>query len=433
MAVATAAPPRSRSRASANGAKAKVKVTPEDFLRVAQFLDTKVLVERSVEIRVLNLALLAGVNAHLNGAPGVAKSLGLNEYAKCILGARYFKKPLNEDLSPSRVLGEWDYPHFMRGDTPELERKTVGYAPEAEIIFLDEVFRANGLMLDALLPLANVGEREFEHNGGMAKAPTMLMVSAANFTPDPDNTRAQAYLDRVTVMLWVDRVKASDSFKEILRRAQAVREHQSAGTWEQERETIHVEQVAEAQRQVRAVQHTAEYLDAMWELREGAAREGLPVSDRRWVELDQFAHANAWLAGRDFLIAEDVVVMEWGMAREKSHIAEAHKLVLPYHGRYEQAAVTCRAEAAPHIAKWEEIRAGVEAVPATERLDPSLLRQALGVSHAIDEVKQAVDKVLDEAEREQRDAAKLRDLTNELLAIQRWAYKNSIRSTDPDA
>jgi hypothetical protein len=83
------------------------------------------------------------------------------------------------------------------------------------------------------------------------------------------------------------------------------------------------------------VQHTTEYLDAMWELREGAEREGLPVSDRRWVELDQFAHANAWLAGRDHLIAEDVAVMEFGMAREKSHMPIAHKLVLPYHGRYE--------------------------------------------------------------------------------------------------
>jgi MoxR-like ATPase len=217
MTVAEAPPRAARKR------PAKVKVAPEDFLRVAQFLNTKVLVERPVEIRVMNLALIAGINAHLNGSPGVAKSLGLDEYAKCIVGATYFKKPLNEDLSPSRVLGEWDYPRFMRGDTSELERKIAGYAPTADIIFVDEVFRANGLMLDALLPLANVGEREFEHNGGMAKAPVKLMVSAANFNPDPDNVRAQAYLDRVTVMLWVERVKASDSFKEILRRAQARR------------------------------------------------------------------------------------------------------------------------------------------------------------------------------------------------------------------
>jgi MoxR-like ATPase len=427
MTVAEAPPRAARKR------PAKVKVAPEDFLRVAQFLNTKVLVERPVEIRVMNLALIAGINAHLNGSPGVAKSLGLDEYAKCIVGATYFKKPLNEDLSPSRVLGEWDYPRFMRGDTSELERKIAGYAPTADIIFVDEVFRANGLMLDALLPLANVGEREFEHNGGMAKAPVKLMVSAANFNPDPDNVRAQAYLDRVTVMLWVERVKASDSFKEILRRAQARREHTAAGTWGDERETITIEQVVQAQREAVAVQHTTEYLDAMWELREGAEREGLPVSDRRWVELDQFAHANAWLAGRDHLIAEDVAVMEFGMAREKSQVPIAHKLVLKYHGRYEAAAAEKRNEAAAHIAKWEEIRAGVEAVPATEKLDPSLLRQALGVSHAIDEVKESVDAVLAEADREKRDAANLRDLSNELLAIQRWAYKNSIRTLDPDA
>jgi hypothetical protein len=40
MAVAEAPPRAARKR------PAKVKVAPEDFLRVAQFLDTKVLVER---------------------------------------------------------------------------------------------------------------------------------------------------------------------------------------------------------------------------------------------------------------------------------------------------------------------------------------------------------------------------------------------------
>src|SRR4051794_17062984 len=110
-----ARPTRARKAATpgANG-RSRVKVTPEDFLRVIGFLDTRVLVERSLELRIINLAALAGVNVHMQGPPGVAKSLGLREYAKSIAGARYFEKPLNANLPADAVIGAYDMALFAR-------------------------------------------------------------------------------------------------------------------------------------------------------------------------------------------------------------------------------------------------------------------------------------------------------------------------------
>lgn len=413
----TDAPPRPRRRTAA----AKVKVTPDDFVRVARFLDTQVLVERALELRMVSLATLAGVNLHLLGGAGIAKSLALREWAKCITDARYFEKPLNPTLTPDAVIGGYDMPRYAK--TGEFVRKVDGYAPTAHIIFLDEWFRANGAMLDALLPLANTEERQAEHNGGMMKCPTVVLVSASNTLPDPDNVQSVALVDRITLMLEVKDVKADESFKEVFRRHHERRQADRAGVTM--RETMTLEQVLDAQRQVDAVTLSPEFLDAAAGLRRRVKDEGLAVSPRRWMELGRVARANAWMAGRDYLVAEDLAVTEHGMWRDPAHAPLAHGLCLPFHGRYEREATTKRIEAEKAFAEIAGIRATVEGTPSSERLAEDVLRIGMAATRAIDHLKSEVDELLVEADKEKRDAASLRDLANELLTAQVWLFENS--------
>src|SRR4029077_7116710 len=97
------------------------------------------------------------------------------------------------------------------------------YMPNAHVAFLDELPRANGPVLDAVLPMMNTQERLAEHNGGMRVTPLQCVVTASNTWFDPENTQAQALSDRVTVMLKVEDVRSNDSFKELLRRDHARR------------------------------------------------------------------------------------------------------------------------------------------------------------------------------------------------------------------
>jgi MoxR-like ATPase len=414
--LSTEAPPRPKKGAAA------VTVEPADFERVRRYLTTQILVERDLEMRIITLGLLAGTNIHQLGPPGVAKSLGLREFARCIAGGRYFEKLLHSNLPADAVMGGYDMPLFAK--TGEFTRNIEHHAPNSHVVFLDELFRANGPLLDAILPLANSEERRAEHNGGMIECPTLVFVSASNHMPDPDNEQAQALVDRITLMQYVEDVRADDSFKEIFRRHhdRRVREH----THTVERETITLEQCQLAQEQVMNVRLTPEFLDAAAELRRDCKNEALLVSPRRWMELGRVCRANAWLAGRDHLIPEDLAVVEHGLWRDIDDRPTAHKVVLKYHGRFEREATQKRQESQKALAAVEQIRPQVEGTPPNEELDPDVLTKAISASRQIDAVKGRVEKLLEEADREKQNAATLRDLDNELVAIQMWFKKNGL-------
>ena len=50
------------------------------------------------------------------------------------------------------------------------ERHTAGFLPEASIAFIDEVFKANSAILNALLTLLN--ERQFDNGAGRQNCPS---------------------------------------------------------------------------------------------------------------------------------------------------------------------------------------------------------------------------------------------------------------------
>jgi MoxR-like ATPase len=416
MAATTNARPRAASA---------VTVSPQDFVNVKTFLTEQVLIERTVEARMMELAAVSGTNIHLLGPPGTAKSLGLREYSKCMIGSAYFEKAMNAGMPADAIIGAYDMAKFAKSG--EFTRNVDGHLPTADVGFIDEMFRANGPAQDALLPMANSEERQFEFNGGMHRSGLLLFASASNHMPDADNEQAQALVDRITLVLHVDRLKSKDSFKELIRRHHARTIANLEGTWEQDRVTITVEQVREAQRQCKYVDKTRDdFLDSLATLRDNVFREGLSVSDRRWVELVRVMQAVAWMNGRDYCTPEDCAIAEFGIATDPDHVGVAHKLVLPFLGRFETEAVEKAQEAAGPLATWAELRPLVEEAGA--HLPDPVLRRALVCTRQIDDVKQRVDALIGEAENEKRDAASLRALASELLAAQKWMHDNKLPS-----
>lgn len=420
--MSTTSTPRTRARAGK--VKSAVKVAPADFLKVIEYLDTEIIVERALELRVLLLGLLSGVNVHLIGPPGTAKSLALRELSKSIIGANYFAKTLHAQTPADAIIGGYDMTLFAAGGG--LVRKVEGYMPWAHIVFLSELPRANGPTLDSTLPMMNTEEREYEHNGGMGLSNIKFVSTDSNTWFDPDNTQAQALSDRVTLMVMVHPIRSDESYKEMLRRHHDRRAGDRAGTRDTDRVTVTLEQLEEAQRQVDAVTLGPEYLDADAELRRNAKAKGLIVSDRRWGELGRVARVSAWLSGRDHTIPDDNAVKEHGLWREEKDIATAAELVEQYHGRFVREAREKRAEAATSFARLEKIRPQVEGTPPNTDLEPDVLKEAINVGRTVDSVKARVEQVLGEAAKEKRDAPDLRDLDNELLAAQKWFKANGL-------
>eukprot|EP00929_Paragymnodinium_shiwhaense_P043597 TRINITY_DN22410_c0_g2_i3.p1 TRINITY_DN22410_c0_g2~~TRINITY_DN22410_c0_g2_i3.p1 ORF type:complete len:1399 (-),score=279.90 TRINITY_DN22410_c0_g2_i3:463-4191(-) len=168
------------------------------------------LVERSVESKLLLLAALAGEHVFFLGPPGTAKSLLARRLADVCSGS-FFELLLTRFTVPEEVFGPLSLQALERD---ELLRKTEGFLPEAEVAFLDEVFKANSSILNALLTLLN--ERAFDNGGRRHRVPLWCAVAASNELPEGDEL--EALYDRFLIRRQVPRI-SENALPQFLRAA----------------------------------------------------------------------------------------------------------------------------------------------------------------------------------------------------------------------
>src|SRR5262245_2160235 len=109
------------------------------------------LIERDEEIDLVLPARVAQEHVLLVGPPGCAKSLLLDSLMRWMSGRR-FSILLNRFTTPEEVLG----PISVSGLKADVYRRvTAGKLPEAELAYLDELFKASSAILNVLLRILN--------------------------------------------------------------------------------------------------------------------------------------------------------------------------------------------------------------------------------------------------------------------------------------
>ncbi len=144
---------------------------------IAQSLESRFLGKEEV-IRLLLIATVAGEHAVLIGPPGTAKSALIRTFAK-LLQARYFEYLLTRFTEPNEIFGPVDIAAFREG---RYVRRIEGMLPDSEIVFLDEVFKSNSAILNALLTLLN--ERKYTSGGQVLKVPDPLVLRRVERGPE---------------------------------------------------------------------------------------------------------------------------------------------------------------------------------------------------------------------------------------------------------
>src|SRR2546430_10510839 len=98
---------------------------------------------------------------------------------------------------PNEIFGPIDIARLREGTVVTV---TAGMLPEAEFVFLDELFNANSAILNNLLTVLN--ERVYRRGAETHRLPLISLFAASNHLPEDD--ALQALFDRFLVRCLVE-------------------------------------------------------------------------------------------------------------------------------------------------------------------------------------------------------------------------------------
>jgi MoxR-like ATPase len=143
------------------------------------------LIEREVPVRLALLAAICGEHILLIGPPGTAKSEIARRLRHAFRDASFFERLLTRFSVPEELFG----PLSIKGlEQDRYERQLDGYLPTAHIAFIDEIFKANSAILNALLTLLN--ERRFDQGSKQIPTPLICAIGASNEYPEGEELEA---------------------------------------------------------------------------------------------------------------------------------------------------------------------------------------------------------------------------------------------------
>ncbi|MCY0990393.1 MULTISPECIES: AAA family ATPase [Nannocystis] len=284
-------------------------------------------------IRLLFISALAGEHMVMVGPPGTAKSAIVRAFAQ-VIDARFFDYLLTRFTEPNEIFGPVDIQAFRQGT---YRRRIEKMLPEAEVVFLDEIFKANSAILNSLLTLVNA--RRFTHGTSTVRVPLISLFAASNEVPTDE--ALSAIFDRFLLRVRCDYLD-SYHFRGLLQKGIQLEVQQMADQ-QVGRKVATAAELLTIQRDFGShVKMSEEFLTTFKGMVFQIRSEGIGLSDRRVVKLLKVFASSALFDGRDHVTDADLFILRhvWNTPEQEEILQEIVGPVLdrwyeshPDHGR----------------------------------------------------------------------------------------------------
>ena len=235
-----------------------------------------------------------------------------------LLNARFFKYLLTRFTEPAELFGPLDIKALEEG---KYIRLTSGKLPEAEIAFLDEVFKANSAILNALNSILQ--ERILYDGYAEVTVPLWSLFGASNEVPE--EAEVEAVYDRFAARHFV-RPISDDLWRELLKKSWNIeRSYYFKGGLEGTK-ILDFQDLKKYHEKVLNV-NLNPVLGKLVKLFAVLENRGLHVSDRRKGKLLKFVAANAVLEGRDAAEEKDLLVIKYVIPRDWEELEKVEAIL----------------------------------------------------------------------------------------------------------
>ena len=279
--------------------------------------------EKETEISLSLLAALAGESIILLGPPGVAKSMVARQLKTAFRGAQSFEYLMSRFSTPDEIFGPVSIQKLKTSDT--YERAVEGYLPTADVVFLDEIWKAGPAIQNTLLTVIN--EKIFRNGNREMHLPLKLLVAASNELP-AKGVGLEALWDRFVIRIESRPIKLEKNFRAMLLDSHAdflgptdftdstdfsgftggLGHADFADNADFSDLKITAEEYAEWTERIDKIGVKIEVLDAISAIRkslravnvdEAAERRNIYVSDRRWKNIVRLLRTSAFMQDRE--------------------------------------------------------------------------------------------------------------------------------------
>lgn len=324
--------------------------------RIEKLLDVlgSGLYEKETVVKLGLLTALAGESMFMLGAPGCAKSMITRRIKEAFKaddkdGVKYFETLLNQFTTPEEVFGNISL-KALNGELPdetgnkkeEYRRLTDKMLPEADIAFLDEIWKASPAILNTLLTIVN--ERKFHNGSKVMNVPLKALFAASNELP-AKGKGLEALYDRFIFRLPVDFIKNEDDFFEMIDQPaheefklneedkKLLISNTELKKWAKEIDKVTLSEVSK--QVISAIRKEMTLLNDAMSDEDKKNGELFEVGDRRWKKIAHILKTSAFLNDRNEVDLMDCSLIEnciWGTEKQQKKAKEIVEKCLKENG-----------------------------------------------------------------------------------------------------